>query len=96
MKKAILFVAMLALGACAGNDGPSYEEVVAQAKKEMKVAKSMDALWRDTGKILKKSKKAKDDGDDDKAMKLAKKALKQAQLAQAQATAEANAGPFYK
>jgi len=97
MKKAIIFVAMLAMGACSWFEtGPSYDDVVAQAKKEMKVAKSMDALWRDTGKILDKSKKAKDDGDDAKAMKLAKKALKQAQLAQAQAAAEAGAKPYYK
>jgi hypothetical protein len=96
MKKAIILLAMLALGACAGNDGPSYEDVVAQAKKEMKVAKSMDALWRHTGKYLKKAAKAKDNGDDAKAMKLAKKALKQAQLAQVQATAETKAGPYYK
>lgn len=96
MKKAIIFIAMLALGACAGTGGPSYEEVVAQAKKEMKVAKSMDALWRDTGKILKKSQKAEANGDYTKAMKLAKTALKQAQLAQVQAKAEAGAKPYYK
>lgn len=97
MKKAIILIAMLALGACAGSGGGAeYDAVVAQAKKEMKVAKSMDALWRDTGKILKKSQKAMDNGDDAKAMKLAKKALKQAQLAQAQAKAEAKAGPYYK
>ncbi len=96
MKKAIIFAALLALSACAGTQGPSYEEVVTQAKKEMKVAKSMDALWRDTGKFLKKADKAKKAGDDDKAMKLAKKALKQAQLAQAQGMAEMSAAPYYK
>ncbi|HDH00251.1 MAG TPA: SoxXA-binding protein [Nitrospirae bacterium] len=96
MKKVIIFAALLTLSACAGTEGPSYDEVVAQAKKEMKVAKSMDALWRDTGKFLKKADKAKENGDDAKAMKLAKKALKQAQLAQAQSTAEKGAAPYYK
>jgi len=96
MKKVIIFAALLALSACAGTEGPSYDEVVAQAKKEMKVAKSMDALWRHTGMYLKKADKAKQAGDDAKAMKLAKKALKQAQLAQAQSIAEKGAAPYYK
>lgn len=56
----------------------------------MKVAKKMNYLWRDTGKILKQAKKANDNGDSKKAMKLANKALSQAKMAQIQAKAEAN------
>lgn len=56
----------------------------------MKVAKKMNYLWRDTGKILKKAKKANSEGDTKKAKKLANKALDQAKMAQMQAKAEAN------
>ena len=93
MRKIILVVlSMLAIavaGCAAGAKYKEYDQVVAQANKEMKLAKKADFLWRDTKKILKKSQKAKDNGDIDKALKLAKKALKQAQLAQKQAMDQA-------
>jgi hypothetical protein len=92
MKKIIISSALaLALSGLIGcASGPSFKDVVAEAEKEMKVAKKMNYLWRDTGKILKAAKKAKDSGDDKKAMKLANKALSQAKMAQVQAKAEAN------
>lgn len=96
MKRAIVIAAAaLLVGGCAGMGGPSFEEVVAQAEKEIKVAKSMKYLWRDTEKFLKKAKAAKKKGDDEKAMKLAKKALFQAKQAQIQAKENMNAGPVY-
>ncbi|MFV1996932.1 MAG: SoxXA-binding protein [Acidiferrobacterales bacterium] len=92
MKKIIissaLAFALIGLGGCAS--GPSADDAIAEAQKEMKVAKKMNYLWRDTGKILKKAKKAKANGDTKKAVKLANKALSQAKMAQAQAKAEAN------
>lgn len=95
MKKIIissaLILAVSGLAGCAGsNSGPSYKDVVAEAEKEMKIAKKMNYLWRDTGKFLKKAKKAKSNGNSKKAMKLAQKALSQAKAAQMQAKAEAN------
>lgn len=97
MKKIIissaLAVAISGLVGCAS--GPSFKDVAADAQKEMKVAKKMDYLWRDTGKFLKKAKKAKADGNSKKAIKLAKKALGQAKMAQAQAKAEANPRIIY-
>lgn len=93
MKKIIISSALaLAISGLVGcaTSGPSFKEVVANAEKEMKVAKKMNYLWRDTGKFLKKAKKAKANGDSNKAMKLAKKALSQAKMAQMQAKAEAN------
>jgi len=92
MKKIIVSsVLALAFSGLVGcQSGPSFDDVVAEAEKEMKVAKKMNYQWRDTGKILKQAKKAKDSGDNKKAMKLANKALDQAKMAQMQAKAEAN------
>jgi len=95
MKKVLLVVAATVFVAgCA--TGPSYDELAAQAKSEIKIAKSMDFLWRDTGKILKAAEKANAAGDSGKAKKLAQKALDQAKLAQQQAKDNANIKPYYK
>jgi len=92
MKKIIIssVLALVFSGLVGCASGPSANDVIAEAEKEMKVAKKMNYLWRDTGKILKKAKKAKANGDTKKAVKLANKALSQAKMAQAQAKAEAN------
>ena len=92
MKKIIISSALaLAISGLVGcASGPSFKDVVAEAEKEMKVAKKMNYLWRDASKILKKAKKARSNGTSKKAMKLAKKALSQAKMAQLQAKAEAN------
>ena len=98
MRKMILVVLSMlaiALAGCATAKYKEYDQVVAQAKKEMKLAKKVNFLWRDTKKILKKSQKARDNGDIDKALKLAKKALKQAQLAQKQAKDQAHPKVVY-
>lgn len=95
MKKSLIIAALtVAIGACA--TGPDPAPVIAEAEKEMKAAKSMNYLWRDTGKILKQAKAAAKDGDNEKANKLAKKALSQAKLAQQQAKDNKNAKPVYK
>lgn len=70
---------------------PELDATIASAEKEIAVAKKANNLWRDTEKFLDEAKKAKAEGKNDDAMKLAKKALKEAQLAQKQAAAEANA-----
>jgi predicted lipoprotein len=92
MKKALLASTLaIALAGCAGAAiDEEYNKVVAQAEQEIKVANQMGFLWRDTEKFLKESKEAYEAGDKEKALKLAKKALKQAQLAQEQAKANAN------
>lgn len=93
----IVPVAALVLGGCAAlmGPGPSFNTVKAQAKTEMAKAKKMHALWRDTGKILKKAEAEYDDGNVAKAKKLAHQALNQAILAQKQAEQQKNAGPRY-
>ncbi|MDH5633818.1 MAG: SoxXA-binding protein [Gammaproteobacteria bacterium] len=94
MKKSlILAAAMLALGGCATSPDPST--VIAEAENEIKVAKKMNYLWRDTEKHLEGAKKAQADGDNEKANKLAKKALSEAKLAQQQAKDNAGAGPNF-
>ena len=70
------------------------DAVIANATDEIAKAKKV-GLWRDTEKFLSDAKDARAAGKFDEALKLAKKALREAQLAQAQAAAEANAGPSY-
>lgn len=86
-KKTLLVSAFaLALSACGPNyDAMSYDELVQHANKEIKAAKGMNYLWRDTEKTLKKAAKAKKGGDEAKAKKLARAALDQALMAQDQA-----------
>ena len=105
MNKTILLTACLALtlGGCAEMDtkpadaksaavaSPELDKTIADAEQAIAAAKK-GGLWRDTEKFLDEAKKAKAEGKTDDAMKLAKKALKQAQLAQQQAMAEAANG----
>jgi len=106
MKKTILLTACLALtlAGCAEMDtkpvaaakpaatvSPDLDKTIADAEQAIAAAKK-GGLWRDTEKFLDEAKKAKAEGKDDDALKLAKKALKQAQLALKQSTAEAANG----
>jgi len=106
MKKLIWLVAGLSLilGACAEMDtksdapaavaDPALDKAIADAKAEIAAAKKV-GIWNNTEKFLKAAEEAKAAGKGEEAMKNAKKALKEAQLAQAQAAAEANAKPHY-
>ncbi len=101
MKKILLMTAVaFALAACAGGEQKAaadkeYTDLVAKAKAEIKLADQAGHTWRDTEKFLKDADAAMQAGDRDKAMKLAKKALKQAQLAQQQAKDNANVKPVF-
>lgn len=88
MKKMILFTAVctlaLSLFACSSAPTKSVGQAKAAIKSavmENKKAKKMFFEWRDTGKLIKKAKKASKKGDYDKAVKLANKAKRQAKLA---------------
>jgi len=83
-----------ATAAAAPAANPELDAVIANATDEIAKAKKV-GLWRDTEKFLSDAKDARAAGKFDEALKLAKKALREAQLAQAQAAAEANAGPSY-
>jgi hypothetical protein len=101
MKKTFWLTAALALtlAACAeapsapsgsaAASSPELDAAIASAEKEIAAAKKT-GLWRDTEKHLKAAKEAKAAGKTDEAMKFAKKAAKEAVLAQKQAAAEAN------
>lgn len=97
MKK-ILLTAVLAtaLSGCAWiAQETEYSELTAQAENELKLAGKTGFMWRDTEKLMPQAKEAKDAGDTEKAIKLVKKAIKEAQLAQTQAQGNAKAGPQY-
>lgn len=105
MKQSLL-VSVLALTICACAAGPTtaapdndasaaLESTIAQAEKEIAAANATGFLWRDTEKFLKEAKDLQKEGKSEDALKLAKKALKQAQLAQQQAKDNADAKPHY-
>ncbi len=103
MKKIILLTAFLALtlGGCAemgsmpaAASNPALDEAIASAEKEIASAKKV-GIWLHTEKFLEEAKAARAEGKNDDALKLAKKALKQAQLAQKQAQADPHPKPHY-
>lgn len=86
-----VLVSAFALAGCAGGKKQDeYSELVAKAENEIALAAKTGFLWSNTEKFLKDSKEAKAAGDMDKAVKLAKKALEEATLAQKQAADNAN------
>ena len=106
MKNMLVVCALaIALVGCASvvNDD-EYNKLASQAENEIKLADKTGFLWTGTEKLMKDSRVAKaaadkalKDGyktmaknDFDKAMKLANKAMKEAQLAQQQARDNAN------
>jgi hypothetical protein len=107
MKKTLLITALMAALAGCATDGTGtaaapatggdkeFDALIAQVETEAKAAGKLGMQWRDTQKTIDGAKEAMKAGEKDKAMKLAKKALKEAQLAQAQAAGNANAGPKY-
>jgi len=97
MKRALLCSAMvIALAGCAGGGGGSavsdddVAKAIAQAENEIKLANKADSLWLATEKHLAAAKEAQKAGDKDMAIKMAKKATKEAQAAQKQAADNAN------
>ena len=99
MKKLIIAAATAALmTACATAPTHTLEQANAAlvaANAANGNAKKVNYEWRDTGKILKKARKAKADGDFDTAVKLAKQAERQAVMAYAQYEDQKNAQPRY-
>lgn len=103
MKKlAVIFAAlsMFVMVGCASTGSNKMEEtadyptLVKQAEASIKKAKSVGSEWRDSGKFLKKAEKAAKEGKMDKAIKLAKKAKAEGDMAYEQGKAEKNAGPW--
>ncbi len=65
----------------AGTDQAAAEAAIAAAKSANAKAKAEGNQWRDTGKLIKKAEEALKAGKYDKAIKLANKAKRQAELA---------------
>lgn len=98
MKQTLILCAItLALAGCAsGINKEEYNKLFTEAENEIKLAGKTGFLWNNTEKFLKESKEAMDaanaasdkvtrEKEYDKAMKLAKKALSEAKMAQQQA-----------
>lgn len=107
MKQMLILCAItLAFVGCASTiNEKEYNELAAQAENEIKLANKTGFLWVNTEKFLKESKdamgaamaandRATREAEYNKAMKLAKKALQEAKLAQQQA--KDNAKPDIK
>ena len=103
MKQSLILCAItLALAGCASTiNKEEYDKLVADAENEIKLADKTGFLWLNTEKFLKDSKEAMSaamaasdsttrESEYNKAMKLAKKALQEAKLAQQQARDNAN------
>ena len=96
IKLAVACVLALSLAACGTAQTKTLNDANAALKSAMAAntkAKKMSVEWRDTGKILKKARKAKGKGEFDTAVKLAGKAERQAKNAVAQAKAQKNIKP---
>ncbi len=106
MRKVIPFAlaAIFALSGCGTGGGGSGSSgitkgdaasAITAAEHEKKRAKGKGYEWRDTGKIIKKAKKAMKAEDYAKAVKLANKAKRQSANALKQYAEQKNAGPKY-
>lgn len=82
-KLPILASAVLLAASFSAQAAPAAD-AIADAKMSMKKVDEVGYLWRDTGKILKKAEAAAAKGDNDAAVKLARKAEEQAKDAYAQ------------
>ena len=92
-----VLVALLLVGCATPATTPADEftRLAAKVENEIRVADKTGFLWRDTEGLLQSAREAQLGGRHEEAMRLANMALKQAQLAQAQARENANAGPHY-
>lgn len=84
------------LGGCAHvQQFSEADKAIAAATQELKGAKTANNVWSNTEKTLADAKTARENFRPDEALKLAKQALGEAQLAQAQARDAAGAKPFF-
>ena len=100
---AILFVACAsgnavekaAVRASSSQVDSSVMAAIDAAKAAVKKAATVDGVWRDTGKFIKKAEKLAKQGKNAEAMKLANKAKLQGELGYQQAISQAHAGPRF-
>ncbi len=97
MKKLALVIAIITLAGCATmkkNEMVDFQTLVKQTEAAIQEAAAIGGEWRDTRKIFKKGLEAEKAGKHNLAVKLIKKAKKQAELGIAQAKSQRNAGPW--
>lgn len=105
MKQTLILcaIALTFVGCASGIDQDEYQQLVTEAENEIKLASKTGFLWNNTEKFLTESKeamgaataatdKATRESEYNKAMKLAKKALSEAKMAQQQAKDNASPG----
>ncbi len=92
-----MVILTLVIAGCssAGKRSSTFDNLYAQAENEIKLAKQMGFLWRDTQAFLRQSKLAREAGKKTLAMELVKEALDQARLAQQQARDQTDPDIFY-
>lgn len=93
---AAMLVAGGMLGGCANvQKFNAADEAIAAATQEVKAAKAANNVWSNTEKMLADAKTARENFRPDEALKLAKQALDEAKLAQAQARDQTEVRPHY-
>jgi outer membrane murein-binding lipoprotein Lpp len=95
MKRLSFVVVLTLLIAGCSSTGKRFDNLYVQAENEIKLAKQMGFLWRDTQAFLRQSKLAQEAGEKKLAMELMKEALDQARLAQQQARQQTDPDIFY-
>ncbi len=105
LKRMVYMFALVLATGCAGmgkesvaKQAPTPEAVQAaiqEAEAAIKKTDSVGYLWRDTEKLLKAAKAAAKKGELEKALELAGKARRQAELAYQQYLSQKNAGPRF-
>jgi hypothetical protein len=101
IRSATLAIALagLSIGAAQAGDDPKaaeFKAAVEKAEAARKKAASVGGEWRDTGKTIKKAKASAEEGDYNKALKLAHDAYRQGELGYKQAMSQKDAGfPSY-
>ena len=94
----LLVLAALLVSGCATpptTPADEFARLAATVESDIRLAEKTGFLWRDTEGLLQRAREAQLSGRHEEAMQLANTALRQAQLAQAQARENANAGPHY-
>lgn len=90
MKNLVAIIAILALSVYASVQAgeTDVQRTIAAAKATQEKADSLQGAWVTTDKLIAEAEKANADGDKEKALKLAQKAEKEAELAYTQADHE--------
>ncbi len=92
----VVIVVLLVAGcSSAGKRTSAFDSLYAQAENEIKLAKQVGFLWRDTQAFLRQGKLAYEAGKKKLAMELVQEALDQAVLAQQQGKEQSDPDIFY-